>query len=104
MGPEIKGQARPRRRSPLTLFRAQRRRPPPYFFLVAERLRVGTLPPARRASLRPMAIACLRLVTFLPDRPDLSSPRFISRIARSTFLRAFGAYLRAVFFRALVFL
>ena len=27
----------------------------------------GTLPPSRRASLRPMAIACLRLVTFLPS-------------------------------------
>ena len=32
----------------------------------------GTLPPARRASLSPMAMACLRLFTFLPERPDLS--------------------------------
>src|SRR5258708_26884533 len=32
----------------------------------------GTFAPARRASLRPMAIACLRLVTFVPERPDRS--------------------------------
>jgi len=46
--------------------------------------RRGTLPPARRASDRPMAIACLRLVTRFPERPDFSSPRFISCIARFT--------------------
>jgi len=45
----------------------------------------GTFPPLRRASDRPIAIACLRLFTFLPERPDLSFPRFISCIARSTF-------------------
>ena len=37
------------------------------------RLRVffglGTFAPARRASLNPMAIACLRLVTFFPEPP-----------------------------------
>jgi hypothetical protein len=47
--------------------------------------REGTLPPARRASDRPIAIACLRLVTLLPERPERSWPRFISCMARSTF-------------------
>jgi hypothetical protein len=41
-----------------------------------------------------MAIACLRLVTFLPLRPDFNLPCFISRISRSTFLPAEGEYLR----------
>jgi hypothetical protein len=46
----------------------------------------GTLPPAARASDNPIAIACLRLVTFLPDRPDFKVPRFRSCIARCTLL------------------
>lgn len=54
------------------------------------RERFGSLPPERRASDSPMATACLRLVTFLPDRPERSLPRFISCSARSTFLLAFG--------------
>ena len=37
-------------------------------------------------------MACLRLFTFLPDRPERSFPRFRSCIARSTFLLAFFAY------------
>jgi len=41
-----------------------------------------------------MAIACLRLRTFLPDRPERSVPRFISRIASRTFFDAFSPYLR----------
>ena len=45
-----------------------------------------------------MAIACLRLLTFLPLRPDLSSPRFISCIARSTLRPAFLPYLRPELF------
>jgi hypothetical protein len=49
-------------------------------------LRFGTLPPARRASDRPIAIACLRLVTFLPDRPLRKVPRLRSRIVFSTLL------------------
>ena len=36
--------------------------------------RFGTFAPARRASERPMAMACLRLLTFLPERPLLSVP------------------------------
>ena len=52
----------------------------------------GTLPPARRASDSPIAIACFRLVTFLPDRPLFSVPRFRSCIAFSTFCDAFLPY------------
>jgi hypothetical protein len=47
------------------------------------------LPPARRASERPIAIACLRLETFLPDLPERSLPRFISCMLLSTLLDAF---------------
>jgi len=51
----------------------------------------GTFPPARRASDNPIAIACLRLVTF---RPELlrSVPRLRSCIARLTFCDAFFPY------------
>src|SRR4051812_42569351 len=59
-----------------------------FFFLPAE----GTLPPSRRASDSPMAIACFRLVTFLPDRPLFSVPSLRSCIARSTFCDAFFPY------------
>lgn len=58
----------------------------PFFELF---LRGGTLPPAWRASERPMAMACLRLVTFLPERPERSVPLFISSMLRWTFLPAF---------------
>ena len=43
----------------------------------------------RRASESPIAIACFRLLTFLPDRPDLRVPRFISCISRATVSPAF---------------
>jgi hypothetical protein len=56
----------------------------------------GTLPPARRASDNPMAIACLRLFTVLPERPLFSFPRFRSCIAFSTFSDAFLPYLAIV--------
>jgi hypothetical protein len=62
----------------------------PYFFLAFLR---GTLPPARRASDRPMAMACFRLVTFFPDRPLLNVPLLRSRIALFTFCDAFFPYL-----------
>src|SRR5437016_14649298 len=62
-----------------------------YFFLDADFLR-GTLAPARRASDSPIAIACLRLLTFLPDRPLFSVPFFFSCIARLTLLCAFFPY------------
>lgn len=57
-------------------------------------LAFGTFAPSRRASDRPIAIACLRLVTFFPERPERSPPRFISCIARWTFFPAFLPYLR----------
>src|SRR6185312_5195409 len=47
----------------------------------------GTLAPFSRASLRPMAMACLRLVTFLPE-PLRSVPRLRSCIAFFTFFCA----------------
>jgi len=60
----------------LPLFRL---RPPP------DRFR-GTFAPARRASLRPIAIACFRLLTLRPERPDLRVPCLRSCIARFTLL------------------
>ena len=62
----------------------------------------GTFPPSRRASLSPIAIACLRLLTFLPDLPDFNSPRFISCIARPTFCEALEPYFLLVFFDAII--
>ena len=56
----------------------------------------GTFAPALRASERPIAIACLRLFTFFPERPLLSVPRFFSCIAFLTLLFAFGPYLAAM--------
>jgi hypothetical protein len=49
--------------------------------------RAGTFAPFSRASLRPIAIACLRLVTFRPE-PLLSVPFFLRRMVDSTFLDA----------------
>jgi len=60
-----------------------------FFFL-------GPFAPHRRASDKPIAIACLRLATFLPERPLLSLPRFISCIARFTFLPLALPYLLAI--------
>src|SRR5438270_11529306 len=64
-----------------------------YFFLREDFLRFGTFPPARRASDSPMAIACLRLFTRLPDPPLFSVPCLRLCIARFTLLRAFFPYL-----------
>ena len=55
----------------------------------------GTLPPARRACDRPIAIACFLLVTFFPE-PLFSAPRLRSCIAFSTFSDAFAPYLATV--------
>jgi hypothetical protein len=46
-------------------------------------LRAGTLPPLARASLKPIAIACFRLVTFRPE-PLLSVPFFLRDIVDFT--------------------
>jgi hypothetical protein len=59
-------------------------RPVLAFFLGA-----GTFPPARRASERPIAIACLRLFTFCPE-PLFNVPRLRSCIARATFCLDFA--------------
>ena len=56
----------------------------------------GTLPPSRRASDNPIAIACFRLVTFLPEPPLFSVPRFRSCIAFSTLSCAFFPYFAAM--------
>jgi hypothetical protein len=58
----------------------------------------GTFAPAALASERPIAIACLRLRTFRPDRPLLRVPALRSFIARSTLADAFFEYLRAMTF------
>jgi hypothetical protein len=55
----------------------------------------GTFFPSRRASERPIAIACLRLLTFLPDRPLFKVPDLRFFIARPTFADAFFEYFRA---------
>jgi len=52
----------------------------------------GTLPPSRRASESPMAMACLRLFTFLPEEPLRNDPVFRSCIAFLTFDCAFLPY------------
>jgi hypothetical protein len=53
----------------------------------------GTFPPAFLASDNPIAIACLRLLTFFPERPLLSVPALRSCIAFLTLLCAFLPYL-----------
>jgi hypothetical protein len=60
-------------------------RPPLLFF--------GTLAPSARASDKPIAIACLRLVTVLPLPPLFNWPRFLSCMALSTLSCAFFEYL-----------
>jgi hypothetical protein len=54
--------------------------------------RGGTFAPSRRASDRPIAIACFRLRTVFPDRPLLSDPRLRLRMASSTFSCALRPY------------
>jgi hypothetical protein len=44
----------------------------------------GTFAPFFLASDRPIAIACLRLVTFRPERPEVSDPFFLLLIALAT--------------------
>ncbi|MGN6491561.1 MAG: hypothetical protein ACTHLE_06150 [Agriterribacter sp.] len=63
---------------------------PALFFLA------GTLAPSLRASESPIAIACLRLVTFLPLLPLFNCPLFFSCIALSTLSCAFFEYFAIV--------
>jgi hypothetical protein len=68
-----------------------------YFFLREDFfLRRGTFAPERRASDSPMAMACLRLVTFLPERPLRSVPRLRSRMTCLTLRCAFLPYFLAI--------
>jgi hypothetical protein len=55
------------------------------YFLRALFLLAGTFAPDLRASESPIAMACLRLFTFVPERPLLSVPCFLSRMTRATF-------------------
>jgi hypothetical protein len=58
----------------------------------AEFLGGGTFAPSRRASESPIAIACFRLVTFLPEPPLRNVPSLRSCIARLTFACALLPY------------
>ena len=58
----------------------------------------GTFFPLARASDRPIAIACLRLVTFFFERPLFKVPALRFFIARSTSAEAFFEYFRAMMF------
>ena len=59
----------------------------------------GTFAPDRRASDKPIATACLRLLTFRP-LPDFNLPRLNLCISFSTDSEAFGLYFRPLdFFR-----
>jgi hypothetical protein len=62
----------------------------------------GTFFPLALASESPIAIACLRLVTFLPERPLFRVPAFRFFITRSTSREAFLEYLRAIAFLRLL--
>jgi hypothetical protein len=65
--------------------------------------RAGTLAPSARASDKPIAMACLRLVTFLPERPERSLPLFISSMLRWTFFPALPVRLELFFLPVLFF-
>ena len=58
----------------------------------------GTFFPDRRASDRPIAIACFLLLTFLPLRPLRNVPFLRLCIARFTFFAAPREYFRAMVF------
>jgi hypothetical protein len=62
----------------------------------------GTFLPSARASERPIAIACLRLFTFLPERPLFNVPVLRFFITRSTSDDAFLEYFRAMIFLPVV--
>jgi len=56
----------------------------------------GTFFPSFRASERPIAIACFRLLTVLPERPLFKVPFFRLCNARATFFVAASEYFRAM--------
>jgi hypothetical protein len=63
-----------------------------FFVVFLAVLRGGTLSPSRRASDRPIAIACLRLVTFLCEPPLRSVPALRSCMTFLTFACVFLPY------------
>jgi hypothetical protein len=63
----------------------------------------GTFLPLALASDSPIAIACLRLVTFLPERPLFNVPALRFFITRSTSVDAFFEYFLAIAFLRLSF-
>jgi len=65
------------------------------FFRAPDRFFFGTFAPDSRASDKPIATACLRLLTFAPERPLFSLPRFISCTAFFTFRPLALPYFRA---------
>jgi len=68
----------------------------PLLLRALARLRGGTLAPARRASDRPIAIACLRLLTLRPERPLRNVPALRSCMTFFTFEEALRLYFRAI--------
>jgi hypothetical protein len=56
----------------------------------------GTFFPSALASESPIAIACLRLLTFRPERPLFKVPALRFFIARPTLADAFFEYFRAM--------
>src|SRR5215469_15867486 len=69
---------------------------PRYFFFARFFAFFGTLAPFLRASERPIAIACLRLLTLRFERPLRSVPALRFFIARSTLVEAFFEYRRGM--------
>jgi hypothetical protein len=64
-------------------------------FLFFERF-FGTFLPSALASERPIAIACLRLLTLRPERPLFRVPALRFFIARPSLADAFFEYFRAM--------
>src|SRR5262245_66410468 len=85
-----------RARARLLVFLSRCRRDQRFDLRLRDDFRFGTFLPLRRASASPIAIACLRLVTFFLLRPLLSVPFLRLRIARSTSLDALLEYFLAM--------
>src|SRR6201996_6832138 len=71
------------------------------FFAVFLLAFFGTFLPSALASERPIAIACLRLMTFRPERPLFKVPALRFFITRSTSAGAFREYFRAMIISSL---
>src|ERR1700680_2997686 len=91
----VSGAVMPGTRAAVALLRGD------YFSLRLDRF-LGTFAPLCLASDSPIAIACLRLLTCLPDLPDFNAPRLRSCIALLTFWLAFFPYFRPDRFRGIL--